>query len=142
MSLRVLTPLSVRRPLVNSLNAVGLRDFFNKGGASRSELIAERLSDQFAHLHLVLLADMPLRERVEVCGEIRRMTVKPRAGIPAVEVEISDGTGELTVIFSGRQSIPGIGHNRCITVYGVAHTEGTRRVMLNPRYRLLPRPGQ
>lgn len=121
---------------------MGLRDLFSKSGTSRTELITERLSDQFEHLQLVSLADMPLRERVEVCGEIRRMTVKPRAGIPAVEVEINDGTGELTVIFSGRQRIPGIGHNRCLTVCGVAHTEGARRVMLNPRYQLLPRLGQ
>lgn len=121
---------------------MGLRDRIVKGGKSTSTLVAERLSLQFENLELTSLADMPLRRRVEVCGEIRRMVVKPRAGIPAVEVEISDGTGELTVIFSGRQRIPGIGHNRGLTVCGVAHTEGSRRVMLNPRYRLLPKPGQ
>ncbi|MFM8958073.1 MAG: hypothetical protein ACKOJH_11800, partial [Actinomycetota bacterium] len=105
---------------------MGLRDLFSKGATSRTELVTERLSDQFEHLQLVSLADMPLRERVEVCGEIRRMTVKPRAGIPAVEVEINDGTGELTVIFSGRQRIPGIGHNRCLTVCGVARVNNPK----------------
>lgn len=121
---------------------MGLRNYLTRGTQSKEELVAERLSAKFGELNLVSLAEMPLRQRVDVCGEIRRMTVKPRAGIPAVEVEISDGTGEITVIFSGRERIPGIGHNRGLTVTGVAHLEGSRRVMLNPVYRLLPKPGQ
>lgn len=121
---------------------MGLRDIFSRGGQSKDSLVAERLSEQFEDLQLTSLATMPMRQRVEVCGEIRRMSVKPRAGIPAVEVEISDGTGDLTLIFYGRSHVPGIGHNRALTVNGVAFYEGSRRVMLNPAYRLLPRPGQ
>ncbi len=121
---------------------MGLRDFLGRSAQSREEMVAERLSAKFGDMNMVSLATMPMRQRVDVCGEIRRMTVKPRAGIPAVEIEISDGTGELTVIFSGRERIPGIGHNRGLTVSGVAHVEGARRVMLNPLYRLLPKPGQ
>ena len=121
---------------------MGLRDIFSRGGQSKDSLVAERLSEQFEDLQMTSLASMPMRQRVEVCGEIRRMSVKPRAGIPAVEVEISDGTGDLTLIFYGRSHVPGIGHNRALTVSGVAFYEGSRRVMLNPAYRLLPRPGQ
>jgi RecG-like helicase len=121
---------------------MGLRDFFTRDSLSKEELVAERLCERFEDLNMLSLADMPLRQRVDVCGEIRRMSVKPRAGIPAVEVEISDGTGELTLVFYGRGHVPGIGHNRALTVSGVAFREGSRRVMLNPAYRLLPREGQ
>ncbi|MEK0415549.1 MAG: hypothetical protein RL352_946 [Actinomycetota bacterium] len=121
---------------------MGLRDLLNRGSQTKEELVAERLSEQFEELHLTSIADLPMRQRVETCGEIRRMSVKPRAGIPAVEVEINDGTGDLTLIFYGRSHVPGIGHNRALTVSGVAFHEGSRRVMLNPAYRLLPRPGQ
>ena len=121
---------------------MGLRDFFTRDSPSKEELVSERLCERFEDLHMLSLADMPLRHRVDVCGEIRRMSVKPRAGIPAVEVEISDGTGELTLVFYGRSHMPGIGHNRALTVSGVAFREGSRRVMLNPAYRLLPREGQ
>ena len=121
---------------------MGLRKMFNRGSQTKDELVAERLSEEFEDLHLTSLAEMPMRQRVDVCGEIRRMSVKPRAGIPAVEVEISDGTDDLTLIFYGRSHVPGIGHNRALTVSGVAFHEGSRRVMLNPAYRLLPRPGQ
>lgn len=99
----------------------------------------DRLCALFERFHLTSLRDMPTRRRVDVCGEIRRMSVKPRSGIPAVEVEISDGTGELTVIFSGRREIPGIMHGSPLAVSGVAHCEGDHHVMLNPAYRLLPR---
>ena len=121
---------------------MGIRNYLSRGSQTKDELVSERLCAKFGELHMVTLADMPMRRRVDVCGEIRRMSVKPRAGIPAVEVEISDGTGEITVIFSGRERIPGIGHNRGLTVSGVAHWEGKRRVMLNPIYSLLPSPGQ
>ena len=121
---------------------MGLKSFFARGSQTKEELISERLAAKFDKLHLVPLADMPMRERATVCGEIRRMAIKPRAGIPAVEVEISDGSEELTVVFSGRERIPGIGHNRGLVVTGVAHMEGARRVMLNPAYQLLPKPGQ
>lgn len=121
---------------------VKLRDLLGNKERTRESLVVERLTEKFESFKLTALSDMPLRERVEVCGEIRRMAVKPRAGIPAVEVEISDGTGELTLIFSGRSHIPGIGHNRGLVVCGVAHSEGRRRVILNPSYRLLPKPGQ
>jgi sorbitol-specific phosphotransferase system component IIBC len=121
---------------------MGLRDLLNRGSQTKEELVAERLSEQFEELHLTSIEDLPMRQRVETCGEIRRMSVKPRAGIPAVEVEINDGTGDLTLIFYGRSHVPGIGHNRALTVSGVAFHEGSRRVMLNPAYRLLPRPGQ
>ena len=120
---------------------MGLRDLLAGNSRSKEDLVAERLCQRFEDLHLMSLANMPLRQRVDVCGEIRRMTVKPRGGIPAVEVEISDGTEHITLIFSGRNYIPGIGHNRGLVVCGVAHKEGSRRVMLNPMYRLLPKPG-
>lgn len=121
---------------------MGFRERLKSGAKSRDDLVSERLCARFEDLHMASLESMPLRQRVEVCGEIRRMSVKPRAGIPAVEVEISDGTGDLTLIFSGRENIPGITHNRGLVVSGVAHLEGRRRVMLNPSYRLLPKPGQ
>ena len=125
-----------------SVISMGLLDKFVRSGRSKEELTSERLTEKFEEFHLVPLSNMPMRERTAVCGEVRRMTIKPRAGIPAVEVEISDGSGELTVIFSGREKIAGIGHNRGLLVTGVAYFEGSRRVMLNPVYRLLPKPGQ
>ena len=50
----------------------------------------------------------PLRTRVTVAGVIRRITVLPMEDNEALEVLISDGTGEVVVQFMGRRSIAGL----------------------------------
>ncbi|MFM8663170.1 MAG: OB-fold nucleic acid binding domain-containing protein, partial [Acidimicrobiaceae bacterium] len=81
--------------------------------------------------------DSQVRIRTKIAGEIKRMRIKPRSGVPAVELVINDGTGEATVIFSGRRNIPGVDHGKCIMVDGVPHRDGGRTVILNPAYTLL-----
>lgn len=120
---------------------MGVRDRLRSMSRDISELDAERLTGRFAPLGLVHLADAPPRTRVTVCGEVERITLKPRAGAPAMEIVIDDGTAEATVIFSGRPAVRGIGHGRCVIVEGVAFEERGRLVFLNPSYTLLPAPG-
>jgi hypothetical protein len=115
---------------------MGLRDAFKSKGAR--ELDAERLVDRFERLQLTHLADVAARNRVTVCGEVKRMTIKPRSGIPSTEIVINDGTGEATVIFSGRRHVTGIEHGRCLVVDGVPFAERSSLVFLNPAYTLLP----
>jgi hypothetical protein len=115
---------------------MGIRDAFKAKGAR--ELDAERLVDRFARLNLTHLEDATARTRVKVCGEVKRMTIKPRSGIPSTEVVINDGTGEATVVFSGRRHVTGIEHGRCLVVDGVPFAERSSLVFLNPAYTLLP----
>ncbi len=99
----------------------------------------ERLQSRFANLDLVPLADMPCRTRVKVVGEIMVERIRPRSGIPAYEVVVSDGTGEVVAIFTGRHTVKGMTMGCAVILEGVAHQEHGRRVMLNPGYTLLPR---
>ena len=69
------------------------------------------------------------------------MRIKPRSGIQAIEIVINDGTGEATVIFSGRRYIPGIQHGQCVVIDGVAFADHGTNVFLNPAYTLLPASG-
>lgn len=106
-------------------------------GTEHARLASERLCARFAEYGFTALDELRCRERARVGGEVRIMRIQPRSGVPAVEAVISDGRGELTVIFSGRRIIPGIEHGRCLAVEGVAYRDGDRTVMLNPRYSLL-----
>ena len=63
--------------------------------------------------------------------------IAPRNGVPALEVMISDGTGTITAIFSGRRSIIGIEHGRAVIFEGVAIPQRDRRVIFNPAYTLI-----
>lgn len=117
---------------------MGLKDVFNSKVKPMRELDSERLVDRFAELRLQPLGELEARDRTKVCGEVKRMTIKPRSGIPSTEIVINDGTGEATVIFSGRRHVAGIEHGHCIVVEGVAFADSNRLVFLNPAYSLLP----
>jgi hypothetical protein len=117
---------------------MGLKDAFNSKAKPMRELDAERLVDRFAELRLQPLGELEARDRTKVCGEVKRMTIKPRSGIPSTEIVINDGTGDATVIFSGRRHVAGIEHGHCIVIEGVAFADANRLVFLNPAYSLLP----
>ena len=117
---------------------MGLKGAFNSKAKPMRELDAERLVDRFAELRLQPLGELEARDRTKVCGEVKRMTIKPRSGIPSTEIVINDGTGDATVIFSGRRHVAGIEHGHCIVIEGVAFADANRLVFLNPKYSLLP----
>jgi hypothetical protein len=117
---------------------MGLKDAFNSKAKPIREHDAERLIDRFSSLRLLPLGELEARDRTKVCGEVKRMTIKPRSGIPSTEIVINDGTGDATVIFSGRRHVAGIEHGHCIIVEGVAYADANRLVFLNPKYSLLP----
>ena len=121
----------------NQVN-MGLRDKLKSANKSIREIDAERLVDRFEKLRLAPLSELEPRFRTKACGEVKRMTIKPRSGIPSTEIVINDGTGEATVIFSGRRHVTGIEHGHCIVVDGVPHLDRNRLVFLNPAYTLLP----
>ncbi|MFM8853610.1 MAG: OB-fold nucleic acid binding domain-containing protein [Acidimicrobiaceae bacterium] len=116
---------------------MGIRAFGKRLTADNLEIDSERLCERFKDYDFVNIADSQVRIRTKIAGEIKRMRIKPRSGVPAVELVINDGTGEATVIFSGRRNIPGVDHGKCIMVDGVPHRDGGRTVMLNPAYTLL-----
>lgn len=84
------------------------------------------------------IGDAP--DRVPVCleGNLRMITLRPRGGVPALEAELADGTGSLTVVWLGRRHITGVHAGRSLRVQGRIGQHGGVRTMYNPRYELLP----
>ena len=80
--------------------------------------------------------EAPDREMVTVQGTLRTVTLRPRGGVPALEAELYDGTGTITVLWLGRRRIAGIFPGRSIRVTGRIGVHGGVRVMYNPRYEL------
>ncbi len=79
----------------------------------------------------------PDRERVRLRGTLRTVTLRPRGGVPALEAELSDGTGVITVVWLGRRQIAGIVPGRSLAVQGRIGRQDGDRVLYNPRYELL-----
>ena len=86
----------------------------------------------------VSVADAPDREKVTLRGTISTVTLRPRAGVPALEAELNDGTGVVTVVWLGRRRIAGIDPGRSISIEGRIGAHDGLRVMYNPRYELIP----
>lgn len=87
----------------------------------------------------VSIADMQPRQYVCVCGKVTRMTARPTSGQPALAVMVTDDTGTVTAVWTGRRSIGGITLGRRIAVRGVALAHGAKLEFTNPSYTLLPR---
>jgi hypothetical protein len=86
----------------------------------------------------VSIADAPDRERVTLRGALRTVTLRPRAGVPALEAELNDGSGVITIVWLGRRRIAGIEPGRAIEVEGRIGAHEGVRIMYNPRYLLIP----
>jgi hypothetical protein len=76
------------------------------------------------------------RVRVRVQGTLQAVSLRPRGGVPALEAELYDGSGTLTVVWLGRRAIPGIDPGRCLLVEGRIGRSSGSPVMFNPRYEL------
>lgn len=104
--------------------------------ASSDDLEAEELRSDTEKAGCCMIADAGDRAFVDLQGSLRTVTLRPRGGVPALEAELYDGSGVITVVWLGRRRIAGIEPGRSIQVTGrIGVQEGTR-VMYNPRYEL------
>ena len=83
-----------------------------------------------------LISDSRDREPVRLRGTLKTVTLRPRGGVPALEAELFDGSGAITLIWLGRRQITGIGPGRQLEVEGRIGVQDGVRVMYNPRYEL------
>ena len=104
--------------------------------ASQSRDEAKALSKQTRKAGLLCVGEAPDRERVVLQGTLKTVTLQPRGGVPALESELYDGTGSLTLIWLGRRRIAGIDPGRVIRIEGRIGVHQGRRIMYNPHYEL------
>ncbi|MBI1376439.1 MAG: DNA-binding protein [Frankiales bacterium] len=105
---------------------------------TQSELDADRLEDEATAQGATHIRDCQGGLVTTVTGRLRSVTLRPVAKAPAVEAELWDGTGRLTLLFLGRRRIPGITPGRHLVVHGRPIVRDGERAMVNPRYELLP----
>ena len=105
--------------------------------ASSDDQHARELRKTYAEAAVSSIAEAPDRERVRLRGTLRTVTLRPRGGVPALEAELYDGSGVITVIWLGRRRIAGISPGRGIEVSGRIGVAEGNRIMYNPRYELI-----
>jgi RecG-like helicase len=116
-----------------------LKEALKRWGASNAELESQerqRVAEEAGANRAGELCD---RERATLRGTITMLTIKPRAGTPWLEAELSDGSGSVTLIWMGRREIPGVEAGRELIVTGRAScVDGAKRIY-NPHYELVAR---
>lgn len=106
--------------------------------ANSAEQDARDLQEEYDAEGVTPIAGAVDRETVRLRGTLRTVTLRPRGGVPALEAELFDGSGVLTVVWLGRRRIAGITPGRSLQVQGrIGRHEGVR-IMFNPRYELIP----
>ena len=121
---------------------MALKDRLRKLTTPVAELDQERLREFCSHqAGVVTIAEAAPRTEVVVAGEIASLRIVPRLdGSPWLEATITDGTGALVAMWTGRRRIAGIRPGQRLVIAGRGSTNGPggRLLLYNPRYELLP----
>ncbi|GDX33088.1 hypothetical protein LBMAG15_20230 [Actinomycetes bacterium] len=105
---------------------------------SRSDEEAAQLQDEIRGAGGVPIRECEHGAMVSIMGTVRAVTLRPQQATPALEIELYDGSGFVTVIWLGRRRIPGILTGRRMLVTGRLTCAPNVRVIYNPRYELFP----
>ena len=108
--------------------------------SSNAELESEELQRNVREEGSVPIQNCEDRQRVQLTGTVSTVTINPRAGHPALEVELRDGSGAVTLVWLGRRQIPGIDCGRTLKIWGRISCREGRRLIYNPRYELMQTP--
>ena len=120
---------------------MGLKRMIGRITAPAHEVEARELQEDAVDAGGTPIRQCCDRDQVTMCGTLRTVTLRPRAGVPALEAELYDGSGTVSLIWLGRRRIAGVEPGRGMKVTGrVAMLEG-RPVVYNPRYELRPGSG-
>ena len=90
---------------------------------------------------------VPIREalprvRVTVVGEVRTMSLRPRVDVPALDVELWDGSDALHLVWLGRRSIAGISPGIRLRATGRVTLQRRTVTIFNPAYEVIGRVGE
>ncbi|MDX6316331.1 MAG: hypothetical protein QOF84_3595 [Streptomyces sp.] len=114
------------------------RRMLDRLSSTQEELHSEELQEDTLATGCLPISACNDREIVTVTGTLRAVTLRPRAGVPALEAELFDGSAALDVVWLGRRSIAGIEPGRKIIASGRISMNRGRPVLFNPKYELRP----
>ena len=128
--------------VADDMHEGGLAKLRHHIAAAHEEILAEELQARFADVQATPIADLADREQAEVVGTLRAVTVRPRGNSAALQAELWDGSGSITLVWLGRRSIPGIEPGRHLRVRGRVASHRGARTIFNPGYELRPPGGE
>jgi RecG-like helicase len=120
------------------------RGFWHRWTRTQAQVEAEELQEQLRGAPDAALTPIDCctpGHTVTVRGMVRSVTLRPQGHAPALEIELYDGSGSISVVWLGRRRIPGIDAGRTIVVRGRLTCNTENPTIYNPRYELKPSTG-
>jgi hypothetical protein len=108
---------------------------------TESDLEAQDLQKDTGRLGGTPIIDLEDRSEVSVCGAVRSVTLRPRVNVPALVVEIYDGSKTLNLIWLGRRRIGGVVPGTYLTAHGRVTFQHGIPTIFNPAYEIRPNRG-
>jgi len=106
--------------------------------STESELEDLELQKDTWRLGATPIADLADRADASVCGAVRSVTLRPRVNVPALVVELYDGSKTLNLVWLGRRRIAGIVPGTYLSAHGrVTYKHGIPTIF-NPAYEIKP----
>ena len=105
---------------------------------SVTQIEADELQQDAARLGCTRMCDLQDRSEATVSGTVRAVTLRPRVNVPALVVDLYDGTRTIHLVWLGRRTIAGIVPGTYLRANGrVTYTRGTPTIF-NPAYEIVP----
>jgi RecG-like helicase len=84
------------------------------------------------------MCDLEDRQVATVTGTVRAVTLRPRVNVPALVVDLYDGSQTINLIWLGRRTIAGIQPGTYLRATGrVTYSRGMATIF-NPAYEIVP----
>jgi hypothetical protein len=113
-----------------------IRRALKRLSATADEMDADALEHERAVKGCRQIQTLTDREYAIVYGNVKDVSLAPRAGTPSLEATLYDGSGTLTLVWLGRRKIVGVKPGVALKAVGRVSCHDGRRVIFNPRYEL------
>ena len=105
---------------------------------SVSQIEADELKQDAERLGCTPMSELHDRQEATVAGTVRAVTLRPRVNVPALVVDLYDGSRTINLVWLGRRTIAGIVPGTYLRATGrVTYYRGTPTVF-NPAYEIVP----
>jgi hypothetical protein len=105
---------------------------------STTQIEADELQEDSARMGCTPMCDLVDRQEATVSGTVRAVTLRPRVNVPALVVDLYDGSRTINLVWLGRRTIGGISPGTYLRASGrVTWTRGIPTIF-NPSYEIVP----
>ena len=118
------------------------RGFWHRWTRTQAQVEAEELQEQLRGSDDAALTAIDCctpGQTVTVRGMVRSVTLRPKSHAPALEIDLYDGSGSISVVWLGRRRIPGVKAGLELRLEGMVTVRDGLPTMFNPRYEILSR---